>query len=315
MTKIFQKYIYLTFLFLLLFTDQIASQSTGKELTYFIEKEGYVSINIYDSTGNIERILLSGAKRLPGTHTEYWDGLDDDGKASPIGTYTWKLLQTPGLKAKYLMSVGTTLPDGIEREHGLGNQASCSGLDYAKGSIYAVSPGAENVRRVMKMTLDGELVWNGGWEFGNIAVLEDTCYYIFTSKYFQKNQIMAGPSDGSIKDRVNTNDSLGYQIDTSIVPYSDYRGMDFDVSQYDGKKEMLISYKEAGYIQWLNPSNWTELDTAIIPSPRGVAYDSNGAVLVISDTNVIRLSLADKTKQTIITGLSDPYRIAVDSTN
>ena len=49
--------------------------------------------------------------RSGGKHVEAWDQLDNLGQPGPTGRYTWKLLCTEGLKATYLMNVGSNYPE------------------------------------------------------------------------------------------------------------------------------------------------------------------------------------------------------------
>jgi hypothetical protein len=103
--------------------------------------------------------------RCAGNHTETWDRKDDFGNTVPSGNYTWKLLQTQGLKAKYLMHVGTSLPDGIysndDWNYGLG-QGGPKAITVYNGNIHIISAFSENVRAGMSMPLDGSKARMGG---------------------------------------------------------------------------------------------------------------------------------------------------------
>jgi len=90
----------------------ITGLTHAADIPFTLDKPGNVSAAIYDAQGRMVRELLHAAPRNPGKHSLIWDGLDRDGNALPAGDYTWKLLQTPGLKATYLMSLGSNFPPG-----------------------------------------------------------------------------------------------------------------------------------------------------------------------------------------------------------
>ena len=80
-------------------------------ITYQLDRPAQVSLLVCDASGAVVRELLHGAARPAGPDTVRWDGLDEQGKAVPAGNYTWKLRSSSGLKAEYLLTIGTdTVP-------------------------------------------------------------------------------------------------------------------------------------------------------------------------------------------------------------
>src|SRR5262245_39725030 len=82
---------------------QRPSDASSTVIPFVLERPGNVSAAVYDSSGRLVRELLHAVPKVAGKHAMFWDGLDRDGNTLPAGNYTWKLLQTPGLKATYLM--------------------------------------------------------------------------------------------------------------------------------------------------------------------------------------------------------------------
>lgn len=60
-----------------------APLDAGAEIAYQLARPMRVSINVYDSQGEIVRSLLAGAPRQAGSHRELWDGRDREGKPVP----------------------------------------------------------------------------------------------------------------------------------------------------------------------------------------------------------------------------------------
>jgi hypothetical protein len=97
----------------ILFLLSLAHVAAAAEVVpYTLSQAGLVSTAVYDAEGRLVRELLHTAPQDAGKHSLVWDGLDRDGNSLPAGDYTWKLLQTPGLKATYLMSLGSNYPPG-----------------------------------------------------------------------------------------------------------------------------------------------------------------------------------------------------------
>jgi hypothetical protein len=60
------------------------------EITYYIERESNVVVNIYNSLGQIVRTLFEG-RQSQGQHRLTWDARNDDGNSVPSGTYMYTL--------------------------------------------------------------------------------------------------------------------------------------------------------------------------------------------------------------------------------
>ncbi|MCX5801250.1 MAG: T9SS type A sorting domain-containing protein [Candidatus Eisenbacteria bacterium] len=57
---------------------------------YDVPRAGKVSLQVFDVTGSLVRILVNGW-REPGEYSEAWNGRADDGSASPSGVYFYRL--------------------------------------------------------------------------------------------------------------------------------------------------------------------------------------------------------------------------------
>jgi hypothetical protein len=96
---------------ILLFTSGITHAA---DIPFTLDKPGNVSAPIYDKDGRMVRELARALPMQAGSHQFAWDGLDRSGAPLPAGYYTWKMLRTPGLEAKFLGMVGiTSVPPGL----------------------------------------------------------------------------------------------------------------------------------------------------------------------------------------------------------
>ena len=124
-------------------------------IAFTLEKPGRVSLAIYDREGVQVRTLRNAEPLVTGAHTVYWDGLGSEGRPVPQGEYTWKLLQSQGLQAEYLMALGTST--GLNHWPGQHNgpiSVACDGESVIVGGAPEGSP------LLAKVGLDGKFHWN-----------------------------------------------------------------------------------------------------------------------------------------------------------
>lgn len=118
---------------------------------YTLPKEGRISLAIYNADGQMVRTLRSAEPQKAGEQKVTWDGLDQDGKPVPPGEYRWKLLLSQGMKAEYLLSLGTST--GIQPwvgQHGGPNSVA------VEGDTFTVGGGTEVAPLIVRAKLDGD---------------------------------------------------------------------------------------------------------------------------------------------------------------
>jgi len=126
-------------------------------IDFSLPEPGRVSLAVYDAGGGQVRTLLNAARREKGRHVVAWDGLDRDGKPLPAGDYTWKLLESQGLQAEYLMALGTST--GLNHWPGQHNgpvSVACDGESVMVGGAPEGSP------LLASVGLDNTFRWNQG---------------------------------------------------------------------------------------------------------------------------------------------------------
>lgn len=95
-----------------------ASATYAVDIPFTLPTPGNVSLAIYDNDGIQVRTLRNAEPLAAGKHEIVWDGLDRNGQPVTAGDYTWKLLQTQGLTAEFLLNIGTSTLDHWPGNHG-----------------------------------------------------------------------------------------------------------------------------------------------------------------------------------------------------
>ncbi|MGA2620809.1 MAG: sugar-binding protein [Thermoguttaceae bacterium] len=272
-------------------------------VAYELKTDSKVSVAIYDQQGAIVRQLLMAAPRKAGRNVEEWDGLDDKNKPLPPGQYSWKLLSSQGLKARWITSLGSGLTPGWQIMPGNHVGAVNAAVDD-DGNVYVMGGCSECVPGMAKITPDGRPLWYSG---DLLEANNDCGCGLAGGKLFtlvgNAKVLALDPATGKglWKATTDWNDPKNEWGPGSEVLCLAARG-----------DQVVISHKTKGLVRWINPADGSKLDEAPVPGPQALALDGVGNVLVVSGTSVVRLSRTDKAPRTIISGLVAPARLAVD---
>jgi hypothetical protein len=306
-------------------------RTSGVPISFSVEKPGQVSAGVYDSQGRLVRELLHAVPMAAGKQSVIWDGLDREGKSLPAGEYEWKALQTPGLKATFLMSVGSNYPPGNDWRTacGPGTHHAPFGIAVDQTGIYVSAHTTENIETCMlKMTPDGkERLWTAlharPWD-GALSLAVDGGE-VFMLGHVKTNDGRIAPEQrrkqllyvyvaatGRLAKRTVAGTAVGEQpvmIDVQWNPAND----DMDASDMDAHAGLLVvAYEKKNALRWYDPQTGVLLDTAEVPSPAGVAVGADGVVFVSSGDRVVKLSRQNKTATEFVAGLDKPGRLDVD---
>lgn len=75
------------------------------KFTYDLPRDRQVTVQLFDASNRVARLLVAQQDRRAGRNAELWDGLDDAGNPLPAGRYTWKGVQHDPITYKALFSV------------------------------------------------------------------------------------------------------------------------------------------------------------------------------------------------------------------
>ena len=304
------------------------------DIPFTLDKPGNVSLAIYDAKGRMIRTLQNAKPLDAGPHTLEWDGLDRNGSPQPPGDYTWKLLRTQGLEAKFLGMVGVTT---VEQPYDpwVGNNGGPSALAWDETGWYVGSDGSEGIPAYRKQSPDGRRrVWQKNWmeawqgpiamasAEGSLFVMQQNGKVINLDRDTGKHKTYI---DDAGKVRPVAWDVLAPGDNRNGLGGSATGPMDMDAA--DG--QFVVSAEKFNEVAWYSAepiaippkssgAALAELSAARIlrketlPAPRGVAMGADGMACVISEGAVWACGKDGKKAFLPADQLESPYRVAHD---
>ncbi len=264
-------------------------------VSYTLTKSGRVSVAIYDGEGRMVRELARTEPQEAGSHTLYWDGLDQAGRALPRGDYRWRLLQTQGLQAEYLFSLGTSFGD----QHWPGQQGGPSAVAVDGDAVYMAASSVAGSPQAVCFTLAGayqrafacpEAAANvtdialGGGDLYLLCANSGHLYVLSPRSGITRRMLkLDPPALGGSPDRLAADD-----------------------------RTLLAASTISGKVGWIDPATGKVLDTASVEKLADLTLLLDGQVLALSGENVVAFSRAEKTPRIVISGLITPTRLSFD---
>jgi hypothetical protein len=144
--------------------DENPPEGTGVRIEFDVESECRTSVGVFDrNSGQLVRTLLCGEPLLPGRHAVPWDGLDNRGRTVAAGDYEWRLIASPGFRAKYIMTIGINPPGGenpVPRRSWVGDHNGAGIVDVDESGIYVGSPVTEGLMMLAKVdSASSRVLW------------------------------------------------------------------------------------------------------------------------------------------------------------
>jgi len=298
-------------------------------MKFTLDRPGQVSAAVYDPAGHLVRELLHAVPMTAGKQSMIWDGLDRDGNSLPAGDYTWKLLETTGLKAKYLMSLGSNLPPGNDwrTSSGVGTHHAPFGIAVDPSGVYVAAQTTENIETcVLKMTPDGKTrLWSAlhpkAWDGAVSLALDGGELFMLGRTASTDGRITLPPrqlvyvydaATGALAARTVVPTGVGPVPDKLDVHW-DPANREIDASDMDAHDGVLVvAYAKRNALRWYDPKTGEKLDTTEIDSPAGVTVGPKGIVYVSTGDRIVKLSRENKAPEVFATGLGKPERIDID---
>jgi hypothetical protein len=314
-----------------------ASSPVPGQIDFELNEHGNVSLAIFDSTGQMIRTLLNAQSFPAGNNSVMWDGKDDTNNLPTNGPFTYKFLQTRGLRAEYLMTLQTTLPIGqswTDREVGMGNHDGATAVAIDGNAAYLASGVSETTLNALKMTLDGSArIWSAHQpdiSMGrySIATMDGQLYSLQQDgwvSYQGVDQPNTGWSAvGATPATAGNGDYVGVRWDAQLP--GTIRGdanawagpeQPMDLAAFnDGiSPQLVVSYRDQNAVIWRDPATGVVAGLVNVIAPKGVAIDNQGNVLIASEDKIIRVSRANHQLDILAAGLTFPFRLDVDRTN
>lgn len=213
----------------ILLFGMLPNSMAAETIRYTLAQPGTVSLGIYNEQEQLVRSLLNATAQPAGTHNCEWDGLDATGKPAPPGTYRWKLVSGPGIKAEYLFSLGTSM--GINHWIGQHGGPTVVAVD---GQSIIVGGSPEGSPMLCSIDMDGTYQWPGaqaepGKGVSDIAVANGTLYALSESGNVFRYRLRDGQREqagispwwpaGTLPDMVSTKKEESYTFDVPAGAY------------------------------------------------------------------------------------------------
>jgi len=108
-----------------------ASKPQPLKFAYKLPRAGQISLQLFDDQNMIRRTLVAQGDRPKGENVESWDGMDDQGKPLPAGTYTVKGIIHDPIKGEFQFSVHNSGHPPYPTEDGKGGWGGDHGVPTA----------------------------------------------------------------------------------------------------------------------------------------------------------------------------------------
>ncbi|HEY3332184.1 MAG TPA: FlgD immunoglobulin-like domain containing protein [Capsulimonadaceae bacterium] len=301
-------------------------------VTYSLQRDGDVTIAIDDAQGNRVRNLLPPSPRKKGANTEYWDGKDDAGFVVEAGTYNVKGIVHDPIRLKYGMSFANpgnptwSTPDGtgaFYADHTAPSSVAAAGdkialacpLGEAGPALIVCDSNAQRLwgqsNRVFaadvitSLATDGKTLWAAS--DGNKAII-------------YRNELATGlfsPWNRQITDDQGHSFKV-LDLEISSTPAT----RDPETKSVIEHNLKAIAVRNAVIAACLALDNQVLLmdsetgdvkQKLSIPSPKSVAFDSTGGLLVLSNGQILRLALDGKTVPFTAATYADGQSLSVDT--
>lgn len=249
---------------------------------------GRVSLAVYDrSSGRQYRELLRGETLPAGEHAVAWDGLDRDGQPVAPGTYEWRLVASPGLRAEFQFLLGKNPPHSPIGEWP-GNHSSVSCLAVDETGFYLGANHAEARTEIVKQSRDWKQQhWAIGQTFDGHHPL---CLAVADGKLFAL----------TVAGGLRRYDRVTGKIELT----KDFTWDGVKANHLSAHGAMLaLAFREKNAVRLVDARTLSVTETISVPAPVATA----GNLLIITGDNVV-----DRAGRVVVTGLTNPQRLALD---
>ncbi len=275
--------------------------------------DGRLTMVIEDADGKRIRNLISGATASAGEQRIEWDGCDEDGNLVAPGSYRWRTLHHPGLRAEYLRMYGNGRVPGLQpfgSDHCWYVDA-CANSD----SYFVSAPMAEGGFAVARFDKAGN--WLAGYKYphgtphSSVAVAADENYFYAANVGIDmKNAVGArhtpdwtGPHFATL---------TRFNIETRRAENFTGQGQFHRILEYEAHRKdpaavrgmalvgdrLYVSAVPTGGLMILHRETGEELGRIELPEPGALAVEGTG-LLAVSGDKVVRITLPEGRVETV----------------
>jgi hypothetical protein len=235
---------------------------------------GLVSVGIFNPDGQLIRNLHFGDRREPGDMWIAWDGLDEQGRPLPPGSYEWRALSRPGFRASLVANLGTNHPEGVTRCWG-GNHGGPETVACDDQGIFIGFPGSEFTGQLIAIRPDGGRRWSLTWKdehgFGPEAIATDGAGRLAVVQYThgRDDYLHLSVADAA------TGKKLGrFKLSLPPVAKQWARRLNLDIAARDAVA--IITDRVNDRLVWFSLTDGSELASQELDDPGSVTVDGVG---------------------------------------
>lgn len=289
-----------------------------------VPEKGLLSAGVYSVDGRLLRTLAVGKSVTPGALTLGWDGMTDDNTPVTPGAYQVRTVLNAGLHARYVASVGNPGSPPYQSENPLygwgGVWDNVKDIAADAHGVYPLWGMEEGDGALLQMNEDGKLQWRQHIPLAlngtQTAVATNGTYVFVGVNCAGAQEGKAGLwrvrcADGSYAPFAHTgSDPLGFYLEGVTRPVK--ADMPPVTSLAADAKYLYVSAYHQNQVAVFDAETGKPVRSYAVEQPMGLCLDGPDALLVISGTRVLRLSLADGTLTPVITkSLLAPFDVAV----
>jgi hypothetical protein len=294
-------------------------------IPYTLPRAARVTLAINDATGRRVRNLVPAQPRKKGKNTEYWDGLDDNGLPVPPGKYTYTALSHQGIHANWTMSFcspgnptwGT--PDG--RGAFYGDHTAAQAVAAAGQYVALACPMGEAGQHLIGCDLTGQRLWglaNRVFADGRrISLATDgkllwIAMDVKSQPYIYRVEIANGRYAPW---KLTAKDAAGREYQVLELPVSELTaGDDVNLSAIALRANVLaVALTRENRVDLRDAETGAVLAKLAVDSPRAVAFDADGSLLVLAGDALLRVTRDGKSTTFTAARYPAGYGLAVDA--
>ncbi|MFD2574668.1 FlgD immunoglobulin-like domain containing protein, partial [Spirosoma soli] len=277
----------------------VGQTSISKPFSFSLAQKARTSAGVFAQDGTLIRTLWSGAEYPSGSHTQTWDGLDDQGRMAPDATYKVKVLSNnvtytwEGVigNSSFGVSQGNAIQRGFLQIQGMaitGNTAYY-GVGYAEGhpsqakslltspqSKVEFFPKGETAQATRFVAADKATVYWAGYD----GYSNGKTWFVFATRVSDDTE---KPFEKGISCRMELGRVYKSCLDIGTTPNSAITGL---AVQQNGNY-LFVAHQLLNKLHVFDKTTGGLVQTLPIDSPRGLAIDGQDNLWVINGTNSV----------------------------
>ena len=280
------------------------------DISYTLPGDRDVTIAIDNSEGRRVRNLIGQFPRNKGSHTDHWDGLDDQGNPVPPGTYSIRIVDHEPVKLEFVNSAYNAATPPWATKNGRKYWGSNHGhptTAATRGDVTLIGfTGTEGGSGLIRIDPEGIIQWSDAYELLDVT-LDDKYAYAFSRDSWIKQVVMRrlDINTGAI---VTFNDAA--KSPNAILPLENSEIPDTSTIALSGGKVFVFVPGHSLYR--LHPETGTVEADLKTPGLIAIEDHQNELFGLFDNGTVAKLDSDGKKMETIITAkaLNKPVRFA-----